>query len=83
MALQKVDIDETTITQVESDLKKALELNDKNPMISLTYGQLEEIKEDKQKAFIYYKKTISLDPSGEYAKLAEKKIEELNLENNQ
>jgi len=32
-------------------------------MISLTFGQLEEIKEDKQKAFIYYKKTISLDPS--------------------
>ncbi len=83
LALQKEEIDEAEITKVEDDLKKALELNSKNPMISLTYGQLEEVKEDKQKAFIYYKKTISLDPSGEYAKLAEKKIEELNLENNQ
>lgn len=83
LALQKEDINEEIISQIEEDLQKAIELNGNNPMISLTYGQLEEIKEDKQKAFIYYKKTISLDPSWEYAKLAEKKIEALNLENNQ
>ncbi len=83
LALQKEDINEEIISQIEEDLQKAIELNGNNPMISLTFGQLEEIKEDKQKAFIYYKKTISLDPSWEYAKLAEKKIEALNLENNQ
>ncbi len=83
LALQKEEINEEMIVQIEKDLQKAIELNGNNPMISLTFGQLEEIKEDTQKAFIYYKKTISLDPSWEYAKLAEKNIQELNLENNQ
>lgn len=82
LELQKEEFWENELEKIEENLKKALEINDKNPMISLTYGQLEEKRDNIQKAFIYYKKTISLDPSWEYAKLAEQKIKDLNLEDN-
>jgi len=83
LALQNENLTEEIFITIQEDLEKWLEINDKNPMISLTFWQLEEKKNNEQKAFIYYKKTISLDPSGEYAKLAEQKIAELNLEDNQ
>lgn len=80
LALQNPEISAQELEIIQQDLAKAVEINDKNPMISLTYGQLEEKMDNIQKAFIYYKKTISLDPSWEYAKLAEQKIQELNLD---
>jgi hypothetical protein len=49
-------------------------------MISLTLWQLEEKRNNKDKAFIYYKQTISLDKWGEYWKFAKTKLESLNIE---
>jgi hypothetical protein len=48
-------------------------------MISLTLWQLEEKRNNMQKAFIYYKQTISLDKWWEYEKLAKQKLELLEL----
>lgn len=80
LMIQQDEISEEKMTEIENFLKKWLEINDKSPMINVTFWQLEEKKNNKQKAFIYYKKTISLDPGGEYSKLAEEKIQALNLE---
>jgi hypothetical protein len=61
-------------------LQKWLAINDKNPMISLTLWQLEEKRGNIQKAFVYYKQTISLDKWGEYEKFAKQKLETLELD---
>ena len=80
LMLQQEEITEEKLEEIEQLLKKWLEINDKSPMINITFWQLEEKKDNKQKAFVHYKKTISLDPGGEYSQLAEEKIKTLNLE---
>lgn len=79
LILQQTEITEELITQAETVLQKGLAINDKNPMISLTLWQLEEKRDNIQKAFVYYKQTISLDKWWEYEKFAKQKIATLEL----
>jgi hypothetical protein len=65
--------------EAEEVLQKWLAINNKNPMISLTLWQLEEKRNNIQKAFIFYKQTISLDKGWEYEKFAKQKLELLKL----
>lgn len=78
--LQSELLTEKIFSDVDSLLQKWLAINNKNPMISLTFWQLEEKRNNKDKAFIYYKQTISLDQWWEYRKLAVKKLESLSIE---
>lgn len=79
LILQNENINDEILESADSILQKWLAINDKNPMISLTLWQLEEKRNNLQKAFIYYKQTISLDEGGEYEKLAKIKLEQLEL----
>ena len=79
LILQQENINEELLIKADDILQKWLAINDKNPMISLTLWQLEEKRNNIQKAFIYYKQTISLDKGWEYEKLAKQKLETLEL----
>lgn len=79
LILQEENISDENLLKAETVLQKWLAINDKNPMISLTLWQLEEKRNNMQKAFIFYKQTISLDKGWEYEKFAKQKIELLEL----
>jgi len=78
--LQSENLTDQILLEADSQLQKWLAINNKSPMISLTLWQLEEKRNNKDKAFIYYKQTISLDKWGEYGKFAKTKLESLNIE---
>lgn len=80
LLLQSENLWEEWINQAESVLQKWLAINDKNPMISLTLWQLEEKRDNIQKAFVFYKQTISLDKGWEYEKFAKQKLNTLELD---
>jgi len=79
LILNDKNFNEESLSRAEEVLQKWLAINDKNPMISLTLWQLEEKRNNIQKAFLYYKQTVSLDQWGEYEKFAKQKIESLEL----
>lgn len=79
LILQSPEFNNDTLIKADEILKKGLAINDKNPMISLTLWQLEEKRGNIEKAFVYYKQTISLDKWGEYEKFAKQKLETLEL----
>ncbi|NVP17531.1 hypothetical protein HUU51_02320 [Candidatus Gracilibacteria bacterium] len=65
--LQNENIDEIKLKIVENNINKALEINDKSPMIVMVKGIYELKKENYDEAFIYFKKAISLDRNKEYS----------------
>ena len=65
--------------EAEAFLDKWLEINSKNPMLNLVKGKLEMSKWILSRAFIYFKKTISLDESWEFAKIAEIELEKIEV----
>ena len=79
LILQEENISDENLLKAEEVLQKWLAINNKNPMISLTLWQLEEKRGNMQKAFIFYKQTVSLDKGWEYEKFAKQKLEILKL----
>lgn len=65
--LQNENIDEIKLKIVENNINKALEINDKSPMIVMVKWIYELKKENYDEAFIYFKKAISLDRNKEYS----------------
>jgi len=68
--LQKEDLTEFQIKVIGNNINKAIEINDKNPMIVMVKWMLELKKENYDEAFSYFKKTISLDKNWEYKETA-------------
>ena len=60
-------------------IDKALEINKKNPMINLVKWKLEIKLKNIDKAFIYFKKTISLDPDWEFWKIAKDELNNIKI----
>lgn len=59
------------------NLKKSLSLDSNNPMSNFNMGLLEAINENTVLSKLYFKKTIKLDETGEYWKLAKEELEKL------
>jgi len=74
--LQETETEEYLVL-AEENLKKWLELNKKNPMIYLIMWKLEQAKWDNKKAFIYFKKTVSLDKWWDFGKMAGEELDKL------
>lgn len=60
-------------------LDKWYEINSQSPMTNYLKWQIEFIRGDYKKAFVYFKKTVWLDPNGEYWKLAKDELEKLQV----
>lgn len=69
---------EWSLELAEKNINKAIEINSQNPMSNYLMWKLEIKKQDEDKAFIYFKKTISLDKDWEIWKLAKKELELLD-----
>lgn len=65
--LQKEDISEAQFRIIDSNIKKAIEINENSPMIVMVKWIYELKKENYDEAFIYFKKAISLDRNNEYS----------------
>jgi len=65
--LQKENISELQLKVIDNNIKKAIEINDKSPMIVMVKWIYELKKENYDEAFIYFKKAISLDRNNEYS----------------
>ncbi len=66
------------ISSAEIALKKWLEINQKSAMIHFSLWRLELKKNDKNRAFAYFKKTVSLDKHGDFTKLAREQLDIIN-----
>ncbi|MDD3145424.1 MAG: hypothetical protein PHV23_04915 [Candidatus Gracilibacteria bacterium] len=64
--LQSDNISKYQFTIIENNINKALEINDKSPMITMVKGILEFKQEKYNEAFDSFKKAISLDKNNEY-----------------
>jgi len=64
--LQKENLDEIQLRIIENNIKKAVEKNDKSPMIVMVKWIYELKIENYDEAFINFKKAISLDRNKEY-----------------
>lgn len=60
-------------------IDKALEINTKNPMINLVKWKLEIKLGNIDKAFIYFKKTVSLDQDWEFWKIAKDELDNIQI----
>jgi len=60
-------------------IDKALEINKKNPMINLVKWKLEIKLKNIDKAFIYFKKTVSIDPDWEFWKIAKDELNNIKI----
>ena len=58
-----------------------LELNSKSPMLTLVKWKIELSKGDIEKAFIYFKKTVSLDNNWDFWKIAKKELNNIKVSN--
>lgn len=65
--LQKEEISEYQLKIVWNNINKALEINDKSPMIIMVKWIFEFRKELYEDAFVSFKKAISLDKNNEYS----------------
>jgi len=66
-------------TEAEQYINKGLELNKKSPMINLVKWKLEIKLWNIDKAFIYFKKTLSLDPEWDFWKIAKKELDNIQI----
>lgn len=74
----------TDIMDAEKNINKALELNEKSPMINMIKGKLELAKQKPNNAFIYFKRTVSLDTGWEFEQIAKQELEKIQeLKNTQ
>lgn len=67
-------------SEAEKYIDKWMELNPKNPMLTLVKWKIEVSKNDLQKAFIYFKKTISLDNNWDFWKIAKQELDNIKNE---
>ncbi len=65
--------------EAEIYIKKGLEVNAKSPMLNLVMWKLEVSKWDIRKAFIYFKKTVSLDKNWDFWKIAKQELENIEI----
>jgi len=63
--------------QAEEYIEKWLEINPKNPMITLVKWKFEMSKWNLKKAFIYFKKTVSLDNNWDFWNIAKEELERI------
>lgn len=68
--MQKEDISDIEFDITLENINKATEINQKNPMITLVKWIYEYKKWNFDSAFLYFKRTISQDKSGEYKDIA-------------
>jgi tetratricopeptide (TPR) repeat protein len=66
-------------TEAEQFINKWLELNTKSPMVNLVKWKLEIKLWNIDKAFIYFKKTLSLDPDWDFWKIAKKELDNIKI----
>jgi hypothetical protein len=70
---------ESPYIKAEEYINKWLEINPKSPMLNLVRWKLEVNKWDMSKAFIYFKKTISLDNNWDFWKIAKQELENIQI----
>ena len=70
-------------TEAEKYINKWLEINTKSPMVNLVKWKLEIKLWNIDKAFIYFKKTVWLDPEWDYWKIAKKELENIQINKKQ
>ena len=68
---------ETFYPKAKEYINKWLSINTKSPMVNLVKWKLELKLWDTNKAFIYFKKTVSLDLEWEYWKIARTELEKI------
>ena len=68
---------ETFYPKAKEYINKWLSINTKSPMVNLVKWKLELKLWDTDKAFIYFKKTISLDQKWDYWKIARTEVEKI------
>ena len=78
--VEQLDWEEINLyIEAEKYIDIGLELNPKNPMLTLVKWKLEMSKWDARKAFIYFKKTVSLDNSWDFWKIAKQELEGIEI----
>jgi hypothetical protein len=70
---------ETTYKESEIFIDKWLLQNPKNPMLNFVKWKLEVKLNHPDKAFIYFKKTISLDKDWEFENLAKEELKNIKI----
>ncbi len=78
VTIEKISL-EKLYEEAELYINKWLEINKKSPMINLVKWKLEASKWESKKAFIYFKKTISLDNNWDFWKIAKQELENIKM----
>lgn len=71
--------DSSIFDEAQSYIDKWLELNSTSAMLNLVKWKLEASKWDLSKAFIYFKKTLSLDKNWDFWKIASQELENIKI----
>lgn len=69
LLLQKEELSDYQIKVIESDINKALLINDRNPMIVMVKWIFEHKKQNYTEAYKYFKNAIELDKNSDYSEI--------------
>ncbi len=75
------ELSDQNYKEAEKYIDNWLEINSKSPMLNLVKWKIELSKRNADKAFIYLKKTISLDKNGDFWKIAKTELEKITIKN--
>jgi hypothetical protein len=72
-------IDKNLYIEAQNYIDKWLEISTKSPMLNLVKWKIELKKWDNRKAFLYFKKTLSLDNNWDFGKIAKAELDNLEI----
>ena len=76
---KKDNIEESPFSEAESYIDRWLEINKQSPMLNLVKWKLEMAKGNLSKAYIYFKKTVSLDEKWDFWKIALQELDTIQI----